>query len=183
MPSTRSPRNFTAHGRPRGRASSAAPPCEKLKDWAAGLRHRVAAEEWPAAADIIATRKDDLLADSAPLLKQALEKLPPDIFYRDLRLVHIKAETLARLDDFAGAVRTYKEMISQRVGASPPASVTRYQQMANAFVEKKKYPQALNFLRGAFTRLEKGDVSFSTDRGEALRERPEPRQAAAGAQN
>ncbi|HEY6199100.1 MAG TPA: SLC13 family permease [Candidatus Binatia bacterium] len=156
---------------------------EELKDWAACLRHRVAAEEWPAAADIIATRKDDLLADSAPLLKQALEKLPPDIFYRDLRLVHIKAETLARLDDFAGAVRTYKEMISQRVGASPPASVTRYQQMANAFVEKKNYPQALNYLRGALNLLEKGDVSLSTDMREALREQPEPRQAAAGAQN
>jgi anion transporter len=153
---------------------------EELKDWPAALRQRVAGEEWSAAADTIAAHKDDLLTDSAPLLKQALEKMPPDIFYRDLRLVHAKAETLARLEDFAGAVRTYKEILSQRAGANAPASVARYQQMANVFVEKKDYAQALNYLRGALNLLDKGDVSLPTDMREAFREQPELRALAAG---
>jgi anion transporter len=143
---------------------------ELLKDWAGALRHRLAAEEWTAAAEAIAAHQQELVNASAPLLKDALEKMPPEVFYRDVRLVHVKADTLAQLGDFSGAVRTYKEVLSQRGGATAPASVTRYQQMANAFVEKKNYPQALNYLRGALTMLEKGDVSQSADLRQAARE-------------
>ncbi len=151
---------------------------EDLKDWAAALRQRVAAEEWAQAANTIVAHKEALLSDSATLLKQALEKLPPDIFYGDARLVHIKAETLARLEDYAGAVRTYKEVISQRGGAAMPP-VARYQQMANAFVEKKDFLQALNYLRGALNLLERGDVSQPADMREIFREAPEPQRAPA----
>ena len=156
---------------------------EELKDWPAVLRQRVAAEEWSAAADVIAAHKDDLLTDSAPLLKQAMEKMPPDIFYGDLRLVHAKADTLARLEDYAGAVRMYKEVLSQRGGANAPAAVARYQQMANSFVEKKNYPQALNYLRGALNLLDKGDVSLPTDMQQAFREQSKPRPIAAAPQD
>jgi anion transporter len=48
--------------------------------------------------------------------------------------------------------------------------VARYQQTANAFVEKKNYPEALKYLRGALTILEKGDVSQSADMRQAARE-------------
>jgi anion transporter len=152
---------------------------ESLEDWPAALRHRIGAEQWPAAADAIAAHKDDLLNDSAEVVKQALEKMPPDVFYGDPRLVHIKAETLAKLGDFQGAVRTYKEVLSQRGGANAPAAVTRYQHMANSFVEKKNYAQALNYLRGALTMLEKGDVSLPADMRQALREQAKPQLTAA----
>jgi anion transporter len=152
---------------------------ELLKDWAGALRHRLAAEDWTAAAEAIAAHQQELVNASAPLLKDALEKMPPEIFYRDVRLVHVKADTLAQLGDFSGAVRTYKEVLSQRGGATAPASVARYQQMANAFVEKKNYPQALNYLRGALTMLEKGDVSQSADLRQAVREQIKARAVAA----
>src|SRR4051812_16377182 len=100
---------------------------EALQDWPAALRHRIAAEDWASAVDAIEAHREDLLNDSAGLVKQALDKMPPDVFYRDPRLVHIKAETLARLGDFTAAVRTYKEVISQRSGAAPSAAVVRYQ--------------------------------------------------------
>jgi len=145
---------------------------EILKDWAAALHHRVAAEEWAAAANTIAAHKEDLLDSSAPLLKQALEKMPPDIFYRDSRLVHIKAETLARLGDFPAAVRTYKEVLSQRSVSAGATAVARYQHMANAFMDKKDYPQALNYLRGALNLLERGDVSLPGDMREVLHDLP-----------
>lgn len=145
---------------------------EILKDWAAALGHRIAAEDWAAVANSIEGHKEDLLNDSAGLVKQALEKMPPDVFYRDPRLVHIKAETLARLGDFAAAVRTYKEVISQRSGATPPAAVARYQQMANAFVEKHNYPQALTCLRSALTLVEKDGGPTPGDMTEVYWERP-----------
>jgi anion transporter len=152
---------------------------ETLKDWAGALRHRVAAEEWTAVAEAIVAHKDDLVNGSAPLLKEALGKMPPELFYRDARLVHVKADTLAHLGDFAGAVHTYKEVLSQRAGANAPGAVARYQQMANAFAEKKNYPQALAYLRGALNIFEKGDVSMPTDMRQAAREQTQAQVIAA----
>jgi anion transporter len=136
---------------------------EALGDWPQAIDHRTEAEEWSAAANLIAAHREDLLNGAAPLLKKAIEKIPPDSFYTDLRLVHIKAETLAHLGDFGGAIRTYKEVISQRGGDDGAVAAARYLNMANVFVEKKDYPQALNYLRSALNLLDKQSSTLAGD--------------------
>jgi anion transporter len=151
---------------------------EAIGDWPEAIHHRSQAREWSAVANLIAAHKEELLDGSAPLLKNALEKIPPDSFYSDLRLVHIKAETLAHLGDFAGAIRTYKEVISQRGGDLGAEAAARYQNMANVFVEKKDYPQALNCLRSALNLLDKKSATLAGDASEVYWEQ-KSRQAAA----
>ncbi|MGH7769869.1 MAG: SLC13 family permease [Candidatus Binatia bacterium] len=152
---------------------------EALKDWPQAIHHRTEAEEWPAVANLIAAHREELLDGSAPLLKNALAKIPPDSFYADLRLVHIKADTLAHLGDFGGAIRAYKEVIAQRGGDLGAEAAARYQSMANVFAEKKDYPQALNCLRTALNLLDKQSATLAGDAGEAYWEQQRSRPAAA----
>ncbi|HEY2987971.1 MAG TPA: SLC13 family permease [Candidatus Binatia bacterium] len=151
---------------------------ETLKDWPQAIHHRLEAQEWPAVSELIAAHREELLDGTAPLLKNALEKIPPDFFYADLRLVHIKAETLAHLGDFGGAIRTYKEVISQRGGAMGAEAIARYQNMANVFLAKKDYPQALNCLRSALSLMDKENSTSAGDASEMYWEQ-KSRQAAA----
>ncbi len=153
---------------------------ESLGDWGQAVQHRIAAEEWPEVTALVTAHKDDMMGGSAPLLKDALEKMPPDAFYGDLRLVHLKAEVLAHLGDFTGAVRTYREVISQRGGPGSEAAA-RYQNMANAFVQKRDYPQALNCLRSALRLMEKDAVTLAGDMSEVYWEQPRAQPAAARA--
>jgi anion transporter len=154
---------------------------EALGDWAQAVHHRMAAREWPAATALIAAHRDDLLEKSARFLKDTLDRIPPDFFYADLRLVHIKADAMARLGDFTGAVRTYKEVISQRGGTAGNEGVARYLSMANALVEKRDYPQALNSLRSALQLMDKESSTLGADATEIYWEQQRAKHVAAAA--
>jgi anion transporter len=136
---------------------------EALGIWDQAIHQRLEAKDWPGAARLLAAHKEELLNGSTPLLKDAVERIPPDYFFSDLRLVHIKAETLANLGDFGGAVRTYKEVLSQRgAGVLGAEAVARYQNMADILAQKKDYPQALNCLRSALSLVEQETATLST---------------------
>jgi anion transporter len=150
---------------------------EALGSWDQAIHHRVEAADWPGVAGLITGHKDELLNGSASFLKGALERIPPDYFFSDLRLVHTKAETLAHLGDFGGAIRTYKEVLSQRgSGVLGVEAVTRYQNMADILAQKKDYVQALNCLRSALNLVEQETATLAGEVSELYRDREKPDQ-------
>jgi len=153
---------------------------ESLSAWDQATHHFLEARDWHEAARLLIAHKEELLNGAASFLKNAVEKIPPDHFFSDLRLVHLKADALAHLGDFAGAVRTYKEVLSQR--GSGAESIARYQKMADILAQKKDYTQALNCLRGALNMVEQetatlaGDVTeIYWDRGKSEKALPLPK--------
>lgn len=137
---------------------------EVLETWDLAIHHYMEAQDWPGAARLLIAHKEDLLNGSALFLKNAVERIPPDHFFSDLRLVHIKADTLAYLEDFRGAVRTYKEVLSQRAsGILGAEALIRYQNMADALVKKRDYTQALNCLRSALNLVDQETSALAGD--------------------
>jgi len=134
---------------------------ESLSTWDQATHHFLEARDWHEAARLLIAHKEELLNGAAPFLKNAVERIPPDYFFSDLRLVHLKADALAHLGDFAGAVRTYKEVLSQR--GSGAESIARYQKMADILAQKKDYTQALNCLRGALNMVEQETATLAGD--------------------
>ncbi len=134
---------------------------ESLSAWDQATHHFLEARDWREAARLLIAYKEELLNGAAPFLKNAVERIPPDYFFSDLRLVHLKADALAHLGDFAGAVRTYKEVLSQR--GSGAESIARYQKMADILAQKKDYTQALNCLRGALNMVEQETATLAGD--------------------
>lgn len=142
------------------------------------IHHSIEAQDWSAAIGRLIVHKETLLSAFAPLLKNAIDRIPPDSFTSDLRLVHLKADTLAYLGDLKGAIRTYQEVLSQRRSAIVGIeAMVRYQKMAEILAQRKDYPQALNCLRSALTLVEQEPANPSSDMAEAYRERAylEPR--------
>ncbi|MBI4488105.1 MAG: anion permease [Deltaproteobacteria bacterium] len=151
---------------------------ERLKTWDQAIHHSIETQDWPGAARLLVDHKEELLNGSAPFLKSALERIPPDYFFSDLRLVHIKADTLAHLGDFAGAARTYKEVLSQRgSGILGAEAVLRYQKMADILAQKKDYTQVLNCLRSALNLIGQETATAAGDIGELYWEREKTDQA------
>ncbi|MGH7775062.1 MAG: cyclic nucleotide-binding domain-containing protein, partial [Candidatus Binatia bacterium] len=145
---------------------------ELLESWDQAIHHCIEAQDWPQVSRLITAHKGDLLDGSALFLKNAVERVPPDYFFSDLRLVHVKADTLAHLGDFGGAIRTYKEILSQRgSGTLGAEAVTRYQNMAEILVQKKDHVQALNCLRSALNLVEQETAALGRDMEELYRER------------
>ncbi len=121
---------------------------ETLQTWDQAIHHFIEAQDWAGAARLLIAHKDDLLNGSESFLKKALEKMSPDFYFADLRLVHLKATASAQLGDFSGAIQGYKEVLSQRgSGIAATEVITRYRDMADVLVQKDEYPQALNCLR------------------------------------
>ena len=87
---------------------------EALGDWQQAIHHSLEAQEWSRAAQLLIKHQEELLNGSSPFVKNAVERIPPDHFFAEPYLAHIKARALAHLGDLGGAVRTYKEALSQR---------------------------------------------------------------------
>jgi len=146
---------------------------EILHTWDQAIHHFIEAQDWAGAARLLIAYKDDLLNGSALFLKKALERMSPDVFFADLRLVHLKATASAQLGDFRGAIQGYKEVLSQRgSGKAGTEVITRYRDMADVLVQKDEYPQALNCLRSALNLVEQetatGELSWDTERSENI---------------
>ena len=146
---------------------------ETLQTWDQAIHHFIEAQDWAGAVRLLIAHKDDLLNGSALFLKKALERMSPDFFFADLRLVHLKATASAQLGDFRGAIQGYKEVLSQRgSGISGTEVITRYRDMADVLVQKDEYAQALNCLRSALNLVEQetatGELSWNTERSENM---------------
>ena len=128
---------------------------EALGDWEQTIHHSLEGQEWPKAAQLLIKHQEELLNGSSPFVKNAVERIPPDHFFAEPHLAHIKARALAYLGDLGGAVRVYKEVLSQRSpGTLIADAVARYQSMADTLVQKREYAQALTCLRSALNLVE-----------------------------
>ena len=86
---------------------------EALGDWQQTIHHSLEAQEWSRAAQLLIKHQEELLNGSSPFVKDAVERIPPDHFFSEPHLAHIKARALAHLGDLGGAVRIYKEALSK----------------------------------------------------------------------
>ncbi|MCZ6622802.1 MAG: anion permease [Deltaproteobacteria bacterium] len=135
-----------------------------LETWDQAIHHYLEAENWPGAARLLIVHKDDLLDGSALFVKNALERIPPEHFFSDSGLVHLKVNTLAHLGNFREAIRTYKEVLSQRAsGILGAEALNRYQNMADVLLGKKDYTQALNCLRSALNLVDQETSTLAGD--------------------
>ncbi|MGE5303708.1 MAG: SLC13 family permease [Alphaproteobacteria bacterium] len=134
---------------------------EDLGDWQQAISQRIEIQDWPATARLLVAKQDKLLNGAAAFVKNALENIPQEHFFTDLRLVDIKATTLAHLGDLPGAIRTYKEVLSTRAqGVVALEAIGRYVAMADTLARRKEYAQAINCLRTGVNLLRQ-DISTS----------------------
>jgi anion transporter len=137
---------------------------QALGDWQQTIHHSLEAQEWSRAAQLLIKHQEELLNGSSPFVKDAVERIPPDHFFSEPHLAHIKARALAHLGDLGGAVRIYKEALSQRgAGTLIAEAVARYQSMADTLVQKGEYAQALTCLRSALTLVEQETGTMTGD--------------------
>ena len=149
-----------------------------LKNWEQAVHHSLESEDWQGAALLLMTHKEELLQTSAPFLKNAIERFPPDYFIADVQVVHMKAEVLAQLGDMGNAIRTYKEALSQRApGVLVAEATARYQRMADTLAQKGEHLQALNCLRSALNLIEQEAEAAAGDVKELYWETKEPVEA------
>lgn len=145
---------------------------EVLGEWKQAIHHSLEGQEWPRAAQLLIKHQEELLNGSSPFVKNAVERIPPDHFFAEPHLAHIKARALAYLGDLGGAVRIYKEVLSQKSpGTLVAEAVARYQSMAETLVQKREYAQALTCLRSALTLVEQETGTGAGDIAELYREK------------
>ena len=128
---------------------------EALEDWQQAIHHFLEAQDWPKAGRLLIEHQEKLLKGSSLFVKSAVEKIPPDHFFAEPYLAHIKALALSHLGDLAGAITVYKEVLSRKApGTLVAEAVARYQSMAESLVQQREYPQALTYLRSALNLVE-----------------------------
>jgi anion transporter len=145
---------------------------EALGEWKQAIHHSLEGQAWPRAAQLLIKHQEELLNGSSPFVKNAVEKIPPDHFFAEPHLAHIKARALAYLGDLEGAVRIYKEVLSQRsAGTLIADAVARYQSMADTLVQRREYAQALTCLRSALNLVEQETGTMAGDMTELYRDK------------
>jgi anion transporter len=145
---------------------------DALGDWQQAIHHALEAQEWPRAAELLTEHQEELLNGSSPFVKNAVERIPPDHFFAEPHLAHIKARALAHLGDLGGAIRVYKEVLSRRdAGTVIADAVARYQSMADNLVQRGEYTQALTLLRGALNLVEQETGNMAGDMTELYRDK------------
>ncbi|MGB7949024.1 MAG: SLC13 family permease, partial [Candidatus Binatia bacterium] len=144
---------------------------EALADWQQAVHHSLEAQEWPKAARLLVEHQETLLNGSSPFVKNAVERIPSDHFFAEPHLAHIKAGALAHLGDLGGAIRVYKEVLSQKApGTLVAEAVARYQSMADSLVAKREYAQALACLRSALNLVEQETGTMAGEMTESYRD-------------
>jgi anion transporter len=145
---------------------------ESLGDWQQAIHHSLEAQEWPKAAQLLIEHQEELVNGSSPFVKDAVERIPPDYFFTQPHLAHLKAGAFAHLGDLGGAIRVYREVLSQRAAGTVIAeAVARYQSMADNLVQRGEYPQALTLFRSALNLVEQETETMAGDRTELYRDR------------
>jgi anion transporter len=135
-----------------------------LGDWRQAIYHFLEAGDSPKAAELLIAQQEPLLSDAVGFVKASIDSLPREQFYSDPRLVHLQATALAQLGDAAGAVRIYKDVLSQRFREIAGAeAITRHIRMAETLVRRKELVQALSCLRSALDMAGHDSVTSSGD--------------------
>jgi anion transporter len=135
---------------------------EALGQWQEAVHHFKEIQDWPRVIQLLVGQREEFLNGLAPFVKNVLESIPHEHFIADSQLVHTKAMTLAHLGDLAGAVKTYKEVLSQRAqGVLGAGTITRYLSMADALEHRGEYAQAINCLRSALNLLEQDAANWA----------------------
>jgi anion transporter len=133
---------------------------ETLGNFEQAIHHWLEAQDWSRATKLLVAHQDQLVNGTALFVKNAVDRIPRDQFFADPYLVHIKANALVHLDDLGAAVRTYKEVLSQRAtGTLGAEAIARYQRMADTMIQNRDYVQALHCLRGALSLAEQDSVT------------------------
>jgi anion transporter len=122
---------------------------EALGDWSAAIDQSLAAEDWANAGRVLIAHKDQLLADASLYVKNAVSRIPAEIFYQDAALVLLQVEAQTLLGDDAAALRYLKEALARRETVVGAATLARYFNDADRFLEKSDQRQALTYLRNA----------------------------------
>ena len=144
---------------------------EGLGDWQQAIYQRIDTQDWPGVTRLLVAQQEKLLNGAALFVKNALENIPQDLFFANLRLVHIKAMTLAHLGDMPGALRTYKEVLSTRAqGVVAAEAIARYARMADTLAQRKEYAQAINCLRTGLNLLDQEITTSAGDVTEIYRD-------------
>jgi len=120
---------------------------EEQNNWNQAIHHRIEAKDWSGASRLVIAQKDNLLDNSALLVKNAIGRIPSDHLHGDLPLTHVYADALCQLGDSAGAVRCYKQALAQREAQLHTATLARHLDAVDRFIARKDYPQAVNYLR------------------------------------
>ncbi len=143
------------------------------ESWEDAVYHFIEGNEWAEATRLLIDHKEEFLNRSATFIRHSLQKISPDYFYSDLRLVHLQVETLAHLGEFRAAVTTYKDILLQRApaGGREFEVIGHYRRMAENLAQKQDYTQALNCLRNAMKLLEQENSSLAGDMAEPYRDK------------
>lgn len=120
---------------------------EKQSNWGQAIHHSVEAKDWSAASRILLAHKDDLLDNFPGLIENLRARMPRDVFYGNLPLVQLYADTLCRSGDVAGAARCFQDALAERESSLGAAMVARYSETAEDLIEQQDCAQALNYLR------------------------------------
>jgi anion transporter len=134
---------------------------EGLGEWREAIYHFKEVQDWPAVARLLVSQNEDFLNGSLQFVKATLESIPHDHYLADSQLVHIKVTTLAHLGDLLAAVKTYRQVLNQRIRTVPGAeAIGRYLNMATALEHRGEYTQAINCLRTALRLVDQETASW-----------------------
>jgi anion transporter len=135
---------------------------EALGYWQEALLHFKESQDWPRVIRLLLSQKEEFLNGSAPFVKEVLESIPAEHYFADSQLIHIKVLTFTQVGDLAGAVRTYKEALSQRAqGSLSGDTIARSLSMAETLGRRGEYVQAISCLRSALNLVEQETVNWA----------------------
>ncbi|MGE5306482.1 MAG: SLC13 family permease [Alphaproteobacteria bacterium] len=132
-------------------------------DWSEAVHHCLEAGDWAGASRLLITHREELLQSSATLVKSAIERIPLDYIFSDMGLLHLQADTLARMGDPSGAARVYLEFLGEKEPALGADNFSRYRRMAEALLRKNHDAEALALLRNAVNVSEQQTHALSND--------------------
>src|SRR5438132_3702827 len=75
---------------------------ESLGNFEQAIVHWLEAQEWARATELLVKYQETWVDRTALFVKNAIDRIPPDHFFSDPQLVHIKAAALAHLGDLRG---------------------------------------------------------------------------------
>jgi anion transporter len=128
---------------------------ERAGDWQQAIDHFFQIQDWSSIIRILLAQKEESLNGSAPFVKNVFDSIPQPCYLTEPKLVQLRAMVLVHLGDMVGAVRAYREILSQTSkGTLRIETVTRYIGMADILAQRKDYPQALDCLRSALSLVE-----------------------------
>ncbi len=134
---------------------------EELGDWEAAIYHFKEIQDWASVSRMLVAQNEDLLNGSSAFVKDILERIPHDHYLADSHLVHIKATTLAHLGDLLAAIRTYRQVVTQRMAAIAGAeAIGLYLNMAATLEHRGEYAQAINCLRTALNLVDQETANW-----------------------